>query len=51
MNGGDNSLVGGLVSAATLIALHSAVAVRTFKSKTLEVLIEGAPPTLIHMVS
>jgi uncharacterized membrane protein YcaP (DUF421 family) len=48
MNGGDNSLVGGLISAATLIALHYVVAVITFKSKTLEVLIEGAPRTLIH---
>src|SRR5262247_2885386 len=48
MNGGDNSLLGGLISAATLIALHYVVAVLTFKSRKLEVLIEGAPRTLIH---
>jgi uncharacterized membrane protein YcaP (DUF421 family) len=48
MNGGDNSMVGGLISATTLIALHYAVAILTFKSKTLEVWIEGTPRTLIH---
>ena len=48
MNGGDNSVVGGLISAATLIALHYAVAIMTFKSKKLEIWIEGAPRTLIH---
>jgi uncharacterized membrane protein YcaP (DUF421 family) len=48
MNGGDNSVVGGLISAATLIALHYAVAIMTFKSKKLEVWIEGAPRILIH---
>src|SRR6202158_4465760 len=48
MNGGDNTLVGGLISAATLIALHYAVAIMTFKSKKLEIWIEGAPRTLIH---
>lgn len=48
MNGGDNTVVGGLISAATLIALHYAVAILTFKSKKLEVWIEGAPRVLIH---
>jgi uncharacterized membrane protein YcaP (DUF421 family) len=48
MNGGDNSLVGGLVSAATLVALNWAVSYATFKSKKLEVLIEGRPQVLIH---
>jgi uncharacterized membrane protein YcaP (DUF421 family) len=48
MNGGDNSVVGGLISATTLIALHYAVAIMTFKNKKLEVWIEGAPRTLIH---
>jgi len=48
MNGGDNSVVGGLISAAALIALHYAVAIMTFKSKKLEIWIEGAPRTLIH---
>ena len=48
MIGVDNSLVGGLISATTLIALHYVVAVLTFKSKTIEVVIEGAPRILIH---
>jgi uncharacterized membrane protein YcaP (DUF421 family) len=48
MNGGDNTLVGGLISAATLIGLHYVVAIITFKSKRLELWIEGTPRTLIH---
>ena len=48
MNGGDNSVLGGIISAATLIALHYCVAYLTFKSRTLEAWIEGTPRTLIH---
>lgn len=48
MNGGDNTVLGGVISATTLIALHYAVAFMTFKSKTLEVWIEGTPRLLIH---
>ena len=48
MNGGDNTVLGGIISATTLIALHYAVAIMTFKSKKLEVWIEGTPRTLIH---
>jgi uncharacterized membrane protein YcaP (DUF421 family) len=48
MNGGDNSLVGGLLSAATLIALNLAIGFATFRSKRLEALIEGRPQVLIH---
>ena len=48
MNGGDNSLVGGLISAATLVAVNYAVGLATFKSKKLEALIEGRPQILIH---
>jgi len=48
MNGGDNSLVGGLISALTLIALNYTVGFATFKSKRLEAIIEGRPVTLIH---
>jgi uncharacterized membrane protein YcaP (DUF421 family) len=36
MNGGDNSLVGGLVSAATLVALNFGMGYATFRSKRLE---------------
>jgi uncharacterized membrane protein YcaP (DUF421 family) len=48
MNGGDNSLVGGLISAATLVALNFAVGSLTHRSKRLEALIEGRPQLLIH---
>ncbi|MEO8029679.1 MAG: YetF domain-containing protein [Gemmatimonadota bacterium] len=48
MNGGDNSLIGGLLVAATLVALNFAVGYATFRSKKLESLIEGRPQVLIH---
>ena len=48
MNGGDNSVFGGLVSASTLVALNSVVAVVTSRSKKAETLIEGHPIVLIH---
>src|SRR5258706_12475723 len=43
MNGGDNSLLGGVISAATLIPLHYVVAFITFKGRTLEAWIECTP--------
>src|SRR5437762_1264073 len=46
MTGGDNSLVGGLISAATLIAVNYAVGFATFRSKKLEAIIEGRPQVL-----
>ncbi len=48
MNGGDNSLVGGLASAATLVALNFVVGAATYRSKKLERIIEGRPQVLIH---
>ena len=48
MNGGDNSVIGGLVSASTLFALNSAVGFVTARSKRAEALIEGHPVVLIH---
>ena len=48
MNGGDNSLTGGLISAATLIALNYSVGIATFRSKKMEALIEGRPQVLVH---
>jgi uncharacterized membrane protein YcaP (DUF421 family) len=48
MNGGDNSLVGGLVSAVTLVAVNAAVGYMTYRSKRLEAFIEGRPEILIH---
>jgi len=48
MNAGDNSLLGGLIIATTLIGLNYAVGLATFKSKQLEAVIEGRPQVLIH---
>ena len=48
MNAGDNSLIGGLLSASTLVVLNSVVAGLTYRSKRLESLIEGRPQVLIH---
>src|SRR5262245_25169613 len=48
MNGGDNSLIGGLVSAGTLVALNYAVGYLIFKSKRLESLVEGRPQVIVH---
>ena len=48
MNGGDNSLIGGLVSAATLVALNYGIGNATFRSKRIEALIEGRPQLIIH---
>src|ERR1051326_7464926 len=43
MNGGDNSLLGGLISATTLVGVNYLVGYLTFKSKRAETLIEGRP--------
>src|SRR5262245_64089195 len=48
MNGGDNSLVGGLISATTLIAVNYTIGFVTYKSKRLEALIEGRPQIIVH---
>jgi uncharacterized membrane protein YcaP (DUF421 family) len=41
MNGGDNSLVGGLISALTLVALNYVVGIATSRSKRLEALVRA----------
>ncbi len=48
MNGGDNSVLGGLISAMTLVILNYTVGRATFKNKQLEALVEGRPEVLIH---
>lgn len=48
MNAGDNSLIGGLISATTLIAVNYLMGLITFKSKKLEEIIEGRPQVLIY---
>ena len=48
MNGGDNSVIGGIISAVTLVGLNWLVGILTFRSRTAEALIEGRPELLIH---
>jgi len=48
MNAGDNSLVGGLISASTLILLNFLLAVLTFRNRKIEAIVEGQPQILIH---
>ena len=48
MNGGDNSVIGGMISAATLVAINWLVGLLTYKSRRAEALIEGRPELLIH---
>jgi uncharacterized membrane protein YcaP (DUF421 family) len=48
MNGGDNSVIGGLISATTLVGLNFLVSEATFRNKRLEAIIEGRPQLLIH---
>lgn len=48
MNGGDNSLLGGVILASTLIGLHYVLAFLTYKCKRVEAWIDGTPLILIE---
>jgi uncharacterized membrane protein YcaP (DUF421 family) len=48
MNGGDNSVIGGMISAVTLVLLNWLFGIATYRSKKLEALVEGRPEVLIH---
>jgi uncharacterized membrane protein YcaP (DUF421 family) len=48
MNGGDNSITGGFILVLTLIGVHGFIGYLTFRSKTMEALIEGRPWVLVH---
>src|SRR5277367_5184383 len=48
MNGGDNSVTAGFISAVTLIGLNYGIGYLTYRNKRIEVLIEGQPEVLIH---
>lgn len=48
MNGGDNSLVGGLVLAATLVALGMLLAYLNYRSRLARTAFEGTPRLLVH---
>lgn len=48
MNGGDNSLVGGLFLAMILIGMSTLISYLTFRSKIASTIFEGSPVLLIH---
>jgi len=48
MNGGDNSLVGGLLSASVLLALTWLISTLTYHVKAFRHVFEGTPTLLIH---
>ncbi|WP_254511062.1 DUF421 domain-containing protein [Anatilimnocola floriformis] len=48
MNGGDNSITAGLILAATLVGIDSALGWAAFRSKRIDRLLEGKPLILVH---
>ena len=48
MNGGDNSLIGGLVLAGTLVAMSALVARLSYKSKRFSEFVQGRPCLLVY---
>ena len=48
MNGGDNSITGGMILSIVIISLSVFVAYITYKSKKIENIIQGSPTLLIH---
>src|SRR3954447_19748773 len=48
MNGGDNSITGGLILAGTLMLLSYFFAIITYNSKDWENFVQGRPTLLIH---
>ncbi len=48
MNGGDNSVTGGIVLSCTLVGINWLAGWLTYRSKTIEGLIEGRPVILVH---
>jgi uncharacterized membrane protein YcaP (DUF421 family) len=48
MNGGDNSVIAGFISAISLVGTNWLVGFTTYKSKRMESLVEGRPEVLIH---
>jgi uncharacterized membrane protein YcaP (DUF421 family) len=48
MNGGDNSVLGGLISAVALVTLNWLLGYLTYRYKRLGRIVEGRPQVLIH---
>src|SRR5215831_17409218 len=48
INAGDNSLIGGLISAVALVAVNYTVGYATYRSKRIAGIVEGRPQVLVH---
>jgi uncharacterized membrane protein YcaP (DUF421 family) len=48
MNGGDNTVTGGVISAVTLICLNWLLGFATFRSKKIGRFVEGRPQVIVH---
>lgn len=48
MNGGDNTVLAGIISATTLVTVNLMVGYAAYRHKGLELFIEGRPEVLIH---
>ncbi len=47
MNGGDNTVLGGMILATTLVTCNAVVSYVTYRNKTAEKMVEGEPAVLI----
>ena len=48
MNGGDNSVTAGVILVLTLFCLNSLVGYLSYRSKKVELVVEGKPQILVH---
>jgi uncharacterized membrane protein YcaP (DUF421 family) len=48
MNGGDNSVLGGVLSATTLVAANWLLGYLTYRSKRVQRVVEGRPEVIVH---
>lgn len=48
MNGGDNSVLGGVLSALSLLGVNWLISWSTFRNKRLARLVEGKPEVIVH---
>jgi uncharacterized membrane protein YcaP (DUF421 family) len=48
MNGGDNTVTGGVISAVTLVSLNWLLGYATYRSKKVGRFVEGRPQVIVH---
>lgn len=48
MNGGDNSITAGVILSVTLVGLNGLIGWLTWKSKRIDLFVEGRPQIIIH---